>query len=84
MYNKDKHTLLRKYENKFYLVAPRATVYECNEIVARIYDLCNGLNSMEDMVDKLLEIYDVDKTALRNDVEKCSLELEELLYICQE
>ncbi|AXY26293.1 hypothetical protein CL176_09960 [Suicoccus acidiformans] len=48
MYSKSLKTYLAKVEEKF-IITDTIDVYEVNEVGARIFDLCNGKNTVEDI-----------------------------------
>ncbi|MGL5684844.1 MAG: PqqD family protein [Vagococcus fluvialis] len=52
MYRKSLNSQMIKIENKF-IITDLHTFYEVNETGARIYDLCNGKNSNEDIASLL-------------------------------
>lgn len=55
------------HENKFYICF-NEHAFEVNEIGARIFELCDGDNTIKNMCEKLGEIYDIDKDLLKNDI----------------
>lgn len=56
IYNKEINCILSKQENTFYIIKGNM-VFEVNEPCARIYSLCNGKNSVEDIILKLQKNY---------------------------
>lgn len=68
MYAKQSGATLAKDDGKFYVVFNRS-IYEVNEVGARIFDLCNGKNSILEMSNKLSSMFDVEKENLEKDIE---------------
>lgn len=62
-YKKDISTVLNKIDNKFVLIKG-LEYYELNEEGARIFGLCNGDNSHEDIANILSTHYDMDRMEL--------------------
>ncbi len=65
---------LVKVDDK-YIITDSKIVFEVNELGARIFDLCNGKNTIEDIASKLSKKYVVDYTTIFND---CSEYIDEL------
>lgn len=84
MFKKVDMRWLKRIDNEFYLVAPRGIVYQCNEVTARIFDLCNGENDLDQIVDSLVKIYKVERETLRVDVKECLELLVKTNYIFYE
>lgn len=74
-------TSLVKYEGKFYIFSGEKDIYEVNELGARIYSLCNGLNTEEDICNKLIKVFDVDRDTLKEDISNYIKTLKELILI---
>lgn len=56
MYKKNSEYVFVKYEGEFYLHSARRSI-KLNESAARILDLCDGTNSIEDICKILLKKY---------------------------
>jgi len=56
-----------KYDDEFYIVVGEEP-YEVNETSARIFDLCNGRDSLDDMCRKMLTIFDYEEASMRGDI----------------
>lgn len=67
MYRRAVNTHLVKQGEKFFLTDTHL-LFEVNEIGARIYDLCNGNNSVDDIAHKIAKKYDVDVNEVKSDV----------------
>ncbi|MDF2880061.1 MAG: hypothetical protein K0R54_618 [Clostridiaceae bacterium] len=61
---------LIKHKEVFYILTYERELFELNEIGARIFDLCNGVNTKEQIIEKLGMIFDIDKKILVNDIDK--------------
>lgn len=66
-YKKCMGAILAKDEEKFYILRNRE-LYNVNEIGARIFESCNGKNSIDDISNKLLKIFDIDEELLKKDI----------------
>ncbi|HFI0082012.1 TPA: PqqD family protein [Streptococcus suis] len=67
MYSKSLKTYLAKVEEKF-IITDTIDVYEVNEVGARIFDLCNGKNTVEDIAIVLAKKYGVNEEIVLEDV----------------
>lgn len=83
MYSKNLKAYLSKFEGK-YIISNSAEVYEVNEIGARIFDLCNGKNKLEDIVSILSKKYKINKELIFEDVKAYILILLEKKFIFEE
>lgn len=72
--------ILAKDKDKFYILRNRE-LYNINEIGARIFESCNGKNSIDDIAEKLLKIFDIDEKTLHSDIQKYILQLIQLELI---
>ena len=66
-YKKRKDALLERFDEKFY-VAMGQDVYEVNEVGARIFELCNGKNDIEEISRKISSHFNVDNNQVLEDV----------------
>ena len=67
MYSKSLKAYLAKVDGKF-IITDTIDVYEVNEVGARIFDLCNGKNTVEDIAIVLAKIYGVNEEIVLEDV----------------
>lgn len=68
-YKKKIDLIVTNIEGKIYL-GYEYDIYEINEISARILALCNGKNTINDIVDKISNKYCMDKNIVEEDVKK--------------
>lgn len=68
VYAKQNGVLLEKEDGKFYIVF-NYSVYEVNEIGARILDLCSGSRTVSDIAMKLSDKFNVNYDNVLKDVE---------------
>lgn len=80
-YKKVLGTSLVKYNNKFYIITNNRKVFNVNEVGARIFDLCNGINTKEDISKMIKKIYDKEIDQISKDVDKYLKELVSLNLI---
>ncbi|ABX75564.1 PqqD family protein [Lactococcus lactis] len=83
MLKKSYKSQLVKFQGKF-MITDTKIVFEVNEIGARIYDLCNGKNSVEDIANKLSNKYKIGYDEALKDINDYLSELEELQLIVKE
>lgn len=67
MYSKSLNAYLAKVDGKF-IITDTIDVYEVNEVGARIFDLCNGKNTVEDIAIVLAKKYGVNEEIVLEDV----------------
>lgn len=67
MYSKSLKAYLAKVDGKF-IITDTIDVYEVNEVGARIFDLCNGKNTLEDIAIVLAKKYGVNEEIVLEDV----------------
>lgn len=67
MYSKSLKAYLAKVDGKF-IITDTIDVYEVNEVGARIFDLCNGKNTVEDIAIVLAKKYGVNEEMVLEDV----------------
>ena len=67
MYSKRLKAYLAKVDGKF-IITDTIDVYEVNEVGARIFDLCNGKNTSEDIAIVLAKKYGVNEEIVLEDV----------------
>ncbi|MBN2962839.1 PqqD family protein [Streptococcus salivarius] len=67
MYSKSLKAYLAKVDGKF-IITDTIDVYEVNEVGARIFDLCNGKNTVEDIAIVLAKKYGVNEEIVLEDV----------------
>ncbi|MGT2751194.1 PqqD family protein [Streptococcus orisasini] len=67
MYSRNLKAYLAKIDGKF-IITDTINVYEVNEVGARIFDLCNGKNTLEDIAFILAKKYEVNKEMVLEDV----------------
>lgn len=67
MYSKSLKSYLAKVDGKF-IITDTIQVYEVNEVGARIFDLCNGKNTVEDIAIVLAKKYGVNDEIVLEDV----------------
>ncbi|KEY62736.1 PqqD family protein [Lactococcus lactis] len=83
MLKKSYKSQLVKFQGKF-MITDTKIVFEVNEIGARIFDLCNGKNSVEDIAKKLSNKYKIEYDEALRDINDYLSELEELQLIVKE
>ncbi|MGL5378392.1 PqqD family protein [Clostridium sp.] len=76
IYKKNIGYTLIKEDNDYFIVKSN-DVFRANEIGARIFALCDGKNTINNIIEKLHQIYDIDNSILLNDIE-------EFIYIALE
>lgn len=67
MYSKSLKAYLAKVDGKF-IITDTIDAYEVNEVGARIFDLCNGKNTVEDIAIVLAKKYGVNEEMVLEDV----------------
>ena len=82
MLKKSYKSQLVKFQGKF-MITDTKIVFEVNEIGARIFDLCNGKNSVEDIAKKLSNKYKIEYDEALRDINDYLSELEELQLIAK-
>lgn len=68
-FKKNLNFMITKIDEK-YILSDGQQVFEINEIGARIYDLCNGKNTIDDISRKLSDFYNEDFIILEQEVKK--------------
>lgn len=79
-YKKTLGTILAKNEGKFYIIRGRE-LFNVNEVGARIFELCNGIDTSDDMVDKLSKFYETDKSKVNSEINSFLFDLVDLELI---
>lgn len=69
MYKRNLSKNLLKIEDK-YVITDGYQVFEVNEVGARIFDLCNGKNSTEQISEKLSKFYSIPYEHILEDVKE--------------
>lgn len=69
MYAKQPGAFLSKQDGEFYIIL-NLSIFSVNEVGARIFDLCDGQNTLNNISDKLLSIFDIKKDELNKDIEE--------------
>lgn len=77
MYKKKLNAYLVKFDDKF-MITDTKIVFEVNETGARIFDLCNGKNTVEDMAKKISSKYSYDYEDVLTDCRDFVVNLEKL------
>lgn len=67
IYKKEVGVLLDKVDEKFYVLY-NYSVFEVNEVGARIIDLCNGKNSIDEITEKLAKHFQKEYEIVYSDV----------------
>jgi hypothetical protein len=69
---------IRKIENKFY-ISDYNRIFEVNETAARVFSLCDGSenSTLEKIINKLSDFYNVLHEDIKFDVEKI------ILFLCE-
>lgn len=67
IYKKEIGVLLDRVDGKFYVVF-KYTVFEVNEVGARIIDLCNSKNNISDITEKLSKHFQMEYKDVYSDV----------------
>ncbi len=73
-YIKEQSIVARRIENEFILVPIHTktgdmdSVYTLNEVSARIWDLIDGKSTVESIVEKIIDEYDVEKAVAMQDI----------------
>lgn len=67
IYKKEVGVLLDRVDDKFYVVF-NYSVFEVNEVGARIIDLCNGRSSTNEIVEKLSKHFQKEYEVIYDDV----------------
>ncbi len=67
----NEQTPRRKFENEFILVNVKdENIIYLNESAVEILELINSKNSIKDIIDKFIQIYDVDFEKAEKDIKK--------------
>lgn len=75
IYKKALGITFSKFEHDFVIVK-RNEIFRVNEVAARIFDLCDGINTENEIIEKLSRYYNVLKADIEMDINKF---IEELL-----
>lgn len=59
--------MLSKYKEK-YVICMERHVYYVNEIGARIYELCNGKNSLENIITIIAKKFNIPEKEIQEDI----------------
>jgi len=79
-YRKSKLFNLAKIDGIFY-ISTGLKSYEVNEIGARIFDLCNGENREDDIIEKIAIRFSKTNNEIREDVQQFIAQMFELKII---
>lgn len=66
-YNKSIDTFLNKHEGVFYIIKGRR-MFKVNEIGARIYDLCNGINKETEIINIIAKKFNKSYEEIEDEV----------------
>lgn len=80
LFKKNLGSLLIKNQQEL-VILERKRMFKINEIAARIYDLCDGKTTLEEMCKELKNIYDVEENDLKNDIHEFTNQLLKLNLI---
>jgi len=80
MYKKVMGAIISKTDDEFYIIKDN-DVYHINETAARIFDLCNGKNGMDDIIQKLSSYFEVSSNDLSEFEEDVNFFLSELVSL---
>jgi hypothetical protein len=83
MFRKGENFILIKEKGEFYISSANRH-FQVNVVGARIFDLCNGRNTMDDIVNKLASIYKMEEKELKKDVEAFIKSLEAVNVVTAE
>ncbi|EGO8510070.1 PqqD family protein [Enterococcus faecalis] len=81
MLMKKQYFNLIKFEDEFYIVS-QLERFKVNMVGARIFDLCNGLNTKEDIIQKIVFKFDLTEDEYKQEIEQFlnTLEQNEIIY----
>lgn len=63
-----KYRIRQENIDEFLIMSPYGKTIKINSIGKFILDLCNGENTINQIVNKITDIYDIDSTIVLNDV----------------
>lgn len=66
VYRKALGQSLVNFQNEFYIYY-KGKAFKVNEVGARIFDLCDGMNSIEKISSKIGRIYNIEQEIIRED-----------------
>ena len=69
-YKKEMDTMLSKIEDK-YVIGKERRLFNVNETAARVYELCNGKRTEEEIVSKIAGFYHVEEAEITDDIKEC-------------
>lgn len=68
-------------EGEQFAVVKNKDVYFINEVGARILELCDGINCLDDIVNKISKYYKMDDIQVKNDVSTYTQQLIDMQLI---
>lgn len=68
-------------EGEQFAVVKNKDVYFINEVGARILELCDGINCLDDIVNKISKYYEMDDIQVKNDVSTYTQQLIDMQLI---
>lgn len=81
----NKKIILREEGDEAFLFDPdTGAIKTLNETGVFIWKLCDGSNGKKDIVDKIVDSYDVKKESAEKDVEELLIKLKEVSFISYE
>lgn len=75
---------LIKFEDEFYVVS-QLERFKVNMVGARIFDLCNGLNTDEEIIRKIMSKFDLTEDKFKQEIEQFLdiLKQKNIVYNCE-
>lgn len=67
IYKKDFDILLIRKDDRFLLIKDNQ-IYRINEVGARIFNLCDGVNCISDITKKIISIFDESEEVASHDI----------------